>query len=84
MTEEFTEGEVLVFVDHYDLFGLDMFEKECMFYKHTADEKCLVYCDENEEWAEPTMSILKQKKPGHVPFKYANMCNRIKELEYSY
>ena len=38
---DFTKGEVVVFTDHYDLFDIDMKDKEGMFYKMTVENKCL-------------------------------------------
>ena len=75
-------GEAVLFVEDYDLFHTDVKDCEAMFYKYsTIDGKCLVYVPMVEEWAEPELCALKQKKPGHVPQKYANLCKRIKELE---
>lgn len=84
MTTPFTQGEAVIFLDHYDLFDIDMKGKEGMFYKNTVNDKCLVLDPVSEEWAEPKLSILKQKKPGHVPRKYASMCKRIKKLVITY
>lgn len=80
MTAPLTQGEVVIFLDHYDLFDIDMKDKECMFYKYTMSGKCLVLDPVSEEWAEPKTSILKRKKPGHVPKKYANLCKTIKTM----
>jgi len=75
------QGEAVLFTEEYDLFHTCVKDCEAMFYKYsTIDGKCLVYVPMAEEWAEPKLSILKQKKPGHVPRKYANLCKRIKEL----
>ena len=81
---DFTKGEVVIFMDHYDLFDIDMKDKEGMFYKMTVENKCLVLDPVSQEWAEPLVSILKQKKPGHVPQKYAKLCVRIKEMVLTY
>jgi len=82
---EFKKGEVLIFLEDYDLFDKNMLNQEVMFYKHTsAGQKCLVLDPESSEWGEPRTEILKKKKPGYVPRKYAMMCKRIKEMEYSY
>lgn len=76
------KGEAVLFIEDYDLFDTEVNGCEAMFYKYsTIDGKCLVYVPLVEEWAEPKISILKQKKPGHVPQKYANLCKRIKELK---
>jgi len=84
MTAPLTQGEAVIFLDHYDLFDIDMKDKEGMFYKHTVDDRCLVLDPISEEWAEPKLSIIKQKKPGHVPKKYANICKRIRTLVITY
>lgn len=80
------KGEVLIFTDHYSLFDIDMYKKEVMFYKFVNEEetKCLIMDPESGEWAEPQMSILKQKKPGYVPKRYADLCKRIKLMEITY
>jgi hypothetical protein len=83
MTAPLTQGEAVIFLDHYDLFDIDMKGKECMFYKYTMDDKCLVLDPMSEEWAEPKVSMLEQKKPGHVPKKYANLCKTIRTMVVS-
>lgn len=78
------QGEAVVFVGDYDLFGTNLNGFEAMFYKlSTIEGKCLVYIPKQEEWAEPELSLLEQKKNGHIPKKYANLCNRITELKYT-
>lgn len=78
----FVKGEVLVFTDHYDLFDVDMYKKEVMFYKYVSENtKCLVMYPKTGEWGEPKVESLRQKKPGHVPRKYANLCKRIRLME---
>ena len=81
---DFVQGEAVIFMDHYDLFDIDMKDKEAMFYRETVDNKCLVLDLNSREWAEPYISILKQKKPGHVPEKYAKICKTIKTLVVTY
>ena len=81
---KFVEGEAVIFLDHYDLFDVDMKGKEAMFYKYTSNGKCLVRDPESDEWAEPDASFLKQKKPGHIPQKYAKICKMIKEMVITY
>ena len=76
------QGEAVLFTEDYDLFHTNVKDCEAMFYKYsTIEGKCLVYVPMVEEWAEPELSTLKQKKPGHVPRKYANLCKRIEELK---
>ena len=70
----FTKGEVVVFTDHYDLFDIDMKDKEGMFYKMTMKNKCLVLDPISEEWAEPCISILKQK---NLDMSQKNMLNFV-------
>lgn len=74
------KGEAVIFLEDYDLFGTNCNGLEGMFYKNVEGEKCLVYVPFADEWAEPTWSILKRKKAGHVPQKYAKLCERIAEL----
>ena len=79
---EIKRGEVVIFTESYDLFDTNVKDHEGMFYKYsTIDGKCLVYVPSVEEWAEPLLSSIKQKKPGHIPSKYANLCKRIRELQ---
>lgn len=81
---EFKKGEVLIFLDDYDLFDKNMLDQEVMFYKYTsAGKKCLVLDPKSSEWGEPAVEILKQKKPGYVPRKFATLCKRIKLMEVS-
>ena len=78
---EIKRGEAVIFLEDYNLFDTNVRDQEGMFYKYsTIDGKCLVYVSSVEEWAEPTLDSIKQKKPGHVPRKYANLCKRIREL----
>ena len=81
---EFTKGEAVIFLEHYDLFDVDMKDKEVMFYKYTSEDKCLVRCPDTGEWAEPKISFLKQKKAGHIPKEYAKICETIKEMVITY
>lgn len=79
---EIKKGETVIFVEDYNLFDTEMRDQECMFYKYSTTEgKCLVYVPSVEEWAEPTLDSIKQKKPGHITRKYANLCKRIRELQ---
>mgnify|MGYP000229222576 FL=1 len=79
---EIKKGEAVVFLEDYNLFDTNLRDQEGMFYKYsTIDGKCLVYVPSVEEWAEPILDSIKQKKPGHVPRKYANLCKRIRELQ---
>ena len=78
---EIKKGEAVIFLEDYNLFDTNVRDQEGMFYKYsTIDGKCLVYVSSVEEWAEPTLDSIKQKKPGHVPREYANLCKRIREL----
>ncbi len=78
---EIKKGETVIFIEDYDLFDTNVRDLEGMFYKYSTFEgKCLVYVPSVEEWAEPMLDSIKQKKPGHVTRKYANLCKRIKEL----
>lgn len=79
--ENIKQGEAVIFTASYDLFDTDVMGMEGMFYKKTSEDKCLVYVPSVDEWAEPKISIVKQKKPGHIPRKYANLCKHIRELQ---
>ena len=74
------QGEAVLFLEDYDLFGTNCNGVEGMFYRNVGNDKCLVYVPVADEWAEPVWSILKRKKAGHVPSKYAKLCKRIREL----
>jgi len=76
------QGEAVLFTEDYNLFDTNVNGCEAMFYKYsTIEGKCLVYVPEVDEWAEPELSILKQKKSGHIPKKYAILCKNIRELK---
>jgi len=81
---EVKQGEALIFIGDYDLFGTNCNGLEGMFYKEVFGDKYLVYVPSVDEWAEPLVSILERKKEGHVPEKYAKLCARIKELRITF
>ena len=74
----FVKGEVLVFTDHYDLFDVDMYKKEVMFYKYVSENtKCLVMYPKTGEWGEPKTESLQQK---NMDMYLENMLTCVREL----
>ena len=60
---EIKKGEAVVFLEDYNLFDTNLRDQEGMFYKYsTIDGKCLVYVPSVDEWAEPILDSIKQKK----------------------
>ena len=82
--KELKRGEMLIFTDQYDLFGEDMMGKEVMYYKTTTENKHMVLCLKSGEWAEVSVDMLEQRKPGYVPRTNKELCKRIKTLTITY
>ena len=80
MEDNIKQGEAVIFIEDYDLFGFNCNGSEAMYYKTTSFGKYLVYVPEVQEWAEPVISILERKKVGHIPKKYLQLCKNIGEL----
>ena len=82
--EEIKQGEAVIFIEDYDLFGHSCNGKEGMYYKTTSYGKYLVYVPAVDEWAEPLISMVKRKRAGYVPKKYSQLCKYISELRITF
>ena len=82
--EDIKQGEAVIFLEDYNLFGYNCNGKEGMYYKTTFYGKYLVYVPGVEQWAEPEMQMVKRKKIGHVPKKYLELCKHIGELRITF
>jgi len=83
MVESLKKGEVVIFIDDYDVFDYNAKDKEGMFYKETNEGKYLVYLPETKEWCEPKPSQVMRKRPGFVPVRFARFCKNVKTLQIS-
>tara|TARA_B100000242_G_C42926228_1_gene429525 strand:+ start:468 stop:728 length:261 start_codon:yes stop_codon:yes gene_type:complete len=82
--QEIKQGEAVIFIKDYDLFGYNCNGSEAMYYKTTSYDKYLVYVPSVDEWAEPEISIMERKKVGHVPKKYSELCKCVGELRITF
>ncbi len=76
-------GEIVKVKIEYDLFGLNIKSLEGIFIKILSNDKCLIYYEQNGEWAEVSQEDLEKNKKSYVSKKNKEFVSRIKTLEYS-
>ena len=78
-------GEAVRCIIDYDLFGVNIKNQEGCFVKHSNNDKYLIWCPCNLEWAELQKDHFELvNQPGYIPVRYKEFISRIKTLEYSY
>ena len=79
-TDNLKKGEVVIFINDYDVFGYNAKGKEGMFYREAADGRYLVYLPEIKEWCEPQSTQLERKRPGFIPVRFVRFCKNVETL----
>jgi len=76
-----TKGEELRVGIHYDLFGIDVYKKKCIYISTSSLGKLLVYFRKSGEWGEFSIDQVKRVDPGVVTQKNLEFVNRVKKME---
>jgi len=77
-------GEIVRVTIDYDLFGLNIKSVDGIFIKILKNNKCLIYYEQNGEWAEICQEDIEKNKRSYVSKKNKEFVSRVKTLEYSY
>lgn len=83
-SKEFVEGEVIVFLKDYKVWGTNVKGMKGMFYRYASNDRCLVYVNDLEEWCEPKVGDIKTKSKGRVPRVNKRFCKRIMTMKVTY
>ena len=78
-----TPGETVKVLIDYDLYELNVKNLNGVFIKILANQKCLIYFEQNGEWAEIQEKDLKRVKKSHVPKKNKAFLARVKQMQYT-